>query len=70
MNGAGSDLAAAAARADPTDGGWLLNGTKVWTSGAHLAHQIVVLARTSPVDPEHRHAGFSQFVVPTERRGP
>ena len=49
-----------------TDGGWLLNGTKVWTSGAHLAHQIVVLARTSPLDPEHRHAGFSQFIVPTD----
>ena len=31
-------------RRPATDGGWLLNGTKVWTSGAHLAHQIVVLA--------------------------
>ena len=56
-HGAGSDLAAVKTRATQTDGGWVLNGTKVWTSGAHLAHQIVVLARTSPLDPEHRHAG-------------
>lgn len=66
---AGSDLAAAAARATRTDGGWVLSGTKVWTSGAHLCHQIVVLVRTSPLDPERRHAGFSQFIVPTDSAG-
>ena len=66
---AGSDLAAAAARATRTDGGWVLSGTKVWTSGAHLSHQVVVLARTSPLDPQHRHAGFSQFIVPTDSSG-
>jgi alkylation response protein AidB-like acyl-CoA dehydrogenase len=62
-HGAGSDLAAVRTRADRTDGGWLLTGTKVWTSGAHRAQQIVVLARSSPLDVEHRHAGFSQFLV-------
>jgi acyl-CoA dehydrogenase len=67
--GAGSDLAAAQTKARRTDSGWLLNGTKVWTSGAHHAHQMVVLARTSPVDPEHRHAGFSQFLVPCDSAG-
>lgn len=66
---AGSDLAATAARATQTDGGWVLSGTKVWTSGAHLAHQIVVLVRTSPLDPQRRHAGFSQFIVPTDSPG-
>ena len=66
---AGSDLAAVATKATRTDTGWLLNGSKVWTSGAHLAHQIVVLARTSPLDPKHRHAGFSQFIVPTDAAG-
>ena len=65
----GSDLAAAATRATRADGGWVLNGRKVWTSGAHLAHQVVVLARTSPPDPDHRHAGFSQFLVPTDADG-
>jgi acyl-CoA dehydrogenase len=68
-HGAGSDLAAVATRATRTDDGWLLNGSKVWTSGAHEAHQVVVLARTSPLDPEHRHAGFSQFIVPTDAPG-
>jgi len=62
-HGAGSDLAAVSTKATRTDGGWLLSGTKVWTSGAHHAHQVVVLARTSPADPKHRHAGFSQFLV-------
>lgn len=65
---AGSDLAAATTRATRTEGGWLLTGTKTWTSGAHLAHQIVVLARTSAPDPD-RHSGFSQFIVPTETPG-
>jgi acyl-CoA dehydrogenase len=60
---AGSDLAASAARANRTDGGWVLSGTKVWTSGAHLSHQIVVLARTSPMDPQRRHAGISPIVL-------
>ncbi|OHV05031.1 acyl-CoA dehydrogenase family protein [Mycobacterium talmoniae] len=66
---AGSDLAAAAARATRADGGWVLNGRKVWTSGAHRAHQVVVLARTAPADPAHRHAGFTQFLVPTDAPG-
>ena len=68
-HGAGSDLAAVRTKATRTAGGWLLNGTKVWTSGAHLAHQIVVLARTSAPEPERRHAGFSQFLVPCDVAG-
>ena len=68
-HGAGSDLAAVQTRATRVDDRWHLSGTKVWTSGAHLAHQIVVLARTSPLDPDHRHAGFSQFIVPTDAPG-
>jgi acyl-CoA dehydrogenase len=68
-HGAGSDLAAVQSRATRDGDGWVLNGTKVWTSGAHLAHQVVVLARTSPLDPQHRHAGFSQFIVPTDLPG-
>ncbi|MGE0216769.1 acyl-CoA dehydrogenase family protein [Mycolicibacterium sp.] len=59
----GSDLASVRTRAVPVDGGWTLTGTKVWTSGAHLAHAFIVLARTAPVDPSHRHAGLSQFIV-------
>ena len=68
-HGAGSDLAAVTTRATKSADGWVLNGSKVWTSGAHLSHQLVVLARTSPLDPAHRHAGFSQFIVPTDAPG-
>ena len=64
----GSDLASVRTRAVRVDGGWSLTGTKVWTSGAHHAHAFIVLARTAPVDPEHRHAGLSQFIV--DLRGP
>jgi acyl-CoA dehydrogenase len=68
-HGAGSDLAAVQSRAKRVDGGWALSGTKVWTSGAHLAERIVVLARTTALDPEHRHAGFSQFIVRLDSPG-
>lgn len=64
----GSDLASVRTRAQRVDGGWSLTGTKVWTSGAHLAHAFIALARTEPVDPAHRHAGLSQFIV--DLRGP
>lgn len=68
-HGAGSDLAAVQTKATKIDGGWLLTGTKVWTSGAHHAHQVVVLARTSPPDPQKRHDGLSQFLVPCDAEG-
>ena len=58
---AGSDLASVRTRAVRTDGGWRLTGTKLWTSSAHVATTMVVLARTDP-DAE-RHAGLSQFIV-------
>lgn len=68
-HGAGSDLAATATKATRTADGWRLNGTKVWTSGGHRAHFAIVLARTSPPDPDHRHAGFSQFIVMLDAPG-
>jgi acyl-CoA dehydrogenase len=58
-----------ATKAVRAEGGWQISGTKVWTSGAHRAHQIVVLARSSPPDPQQRHAGFSQFLVPCDADG-
>lgn len=64
----GSDLASVRTRAEQVDGGWVLTGTKVWTSGAHLAHAFIALVRTEAVDPAHRHAGLSQFIV--DLRGP
>lgn len=65
----GSDLASVRTRAVPVDGGWRVTGTKVWTSGAHLAHAFICLARTTPVDPANRHAGLSQFLVDLRAEG-
>ncbi|MDV3221391.1 acyl-CoA dehydrogenase family protein [Intrasporangium sp.] len=59
----GSDLASVRTRGERVDGGWRLTGTKVWTSGAHEADAFFALARTEPLDPAHRHAGLSQFIV-------
>lgn len=60
---AGSDLAAIRTRAVRCDGGWVLSGRKIWTTVAHVARYMVVLARTAPADPKNRHAGMSQFLL-------
>ncbi|WP_168701316.1 acyl-CoA dehydrogenase family protein [Gordonia paraffinivorans] len=59
---AGSDLAAVRTRAVAGGDSWTISGTKVWTTGAHLAHAMVLLARTDG-RPEDRHEGLSQLVI-------
>jgi len=59
--GAGSDLASLRTRAEKADGGWLLNGQKVWTSQAQEADWGICLARTDPEAPKHK--GLSYFLV-------
>lgn len=58
----GSDLASVRTRAVPVDGGFVVNGTKVWTSHAHIAHYMILFCRTG-TNGEDRHGGFSQFIV-------
>ncbi|MGE0741995.1 MAG: acyl-CoA dehydrogenase family protein [Hyphomonadaceae bacterium] len=58
---AGSDLAALQMRATPKDDGYVLRGSKLWTSLAHVSHYILVLCRTS--DAAERHDGLSQIIV-------
>ena len=60
--GAGSDLAAVRTRAERVNGGWRVQGTKVWTSHGHLAHRMVALCRTSD-SPDDRHFGLSQLII-------
>jgi alkylation response protein AidB-like acyl-CoA dehydrogenase len=59
--GAGSDLASVSTRATPVEGGWQLNGQKVWTSYAQFADWGVCLARTDPDVPKQQ--GISFLVV-------
>lgn len=59
--GAGSDLAALRTKAIRAEGGWKLNGQKVWTSAAHRAHWGVCLARTDADAPKHK--GITYFLV-------
>jgi alkylation response protein AidB-like acyl-CoA dehydrogenase len=59
---AGSDLASVRTRAARVDGGWIVNGTKVWTSRAHESDWFVVLCRTSDAA-EDRRNGLSQLIV-------
>lgn len=59
----GSDLFAAKTKAEKVDGGWAINGTKLWTSVAHHADYMIGLFRTSPPTKENRRHGLTQFLV-------
>jgi len=65
----GSDLFAAKTKATKTKGGWLVNGTKIWTSNAHQAHYMIGLFRTSQPTKENRRHGLTQFVVDMKTPG-
>lgn len=58
---AGSDLAALRTTATKTEGGWLINGQKVWTSYAREADWGMLIARTNPTAP--KHLGITYFVL-------
>lgn len=61
--GSGSDLASVRTRAEKVDGGWKINGAKIWSSGAHICHYMIALVRTSPIEDGQKHRGLSQFLV-------
>jgi len=65
--GAGSDLAALRTAATAVDGGWLLNGQKVWTSYAQFARWGICLARTKSDAP--RQGGISYLIVDMREPG-
>ena len=65
--GAGSDLAAVSTRARLEGDEWVVDGQKIWTSGADTCTGIFVLARTDPAAPKHR--GLSFLLVPIDQPG-
>ena len=65
----GSDLFAAKTKATKTEGGWLINGTKIWTSNAHIADYMIGLFRTSAPTKENRRHGLTQFLVDMKTPG-
>src|SRR5438093_1045383 len=64
----GSDLASIRTRAERVEGGYRVNGTKVWTSNAHLADYLIATLRTHH-DPAKKHEGLTQFLVDTKLSG-
>ena len=58
---AGSDAASIKTRATRVDGGWKINGQKVWTSGAHYCARGLATVRTDPEAP--KHAGITTVIV-------
>lgn len=64
---AGSDLASLATRATEDGDDFVINGQKIWTSGAHRADWMLLLARTDPDAPKHR--GISVFLFPMNTSG-
>ncbi len=59
--GAGSDVASLSTRAVLDGDEWIINGQKVWTSGAHYCDYGIVVARTDPSLPKHR--GLTMFII-------
>jgi len=64
---AGSDLAALATRAVRDGDEYVVNGSKIWTSGGHYAKYGILIARTDPDLPKHK--GISYFICPMDLPG-
>ena len=64
---AGSDAAGVKTKATRVDGGWLINGQKVWTSGAHVSKHGLATVRTDPDAP--KHDGITTMVIDMDAEG-
>ncbi len=64
---AGSDVAGLKTRAIKDGDDWVINGQKVWTSGAHYSDYGIVLVRTDPTVPKHK--GLTMFIIDMKQAG-
>lgn len=62
--GSGSDLASLSTKAVEVEGGWKVNGQKVWTSSGHLAQKCMLLTRTNTDVPKHK--GITYLLADTK----
>ncbi|QII07845.1 acyl-CoA dehydrogenase [Rhodococcoides fascians A25f] len=62
----GSDLASLRTKATKVDGGWRIQGQKIWTSRAQIADNAILLARTGGGE---RHRGITYFLLPMSSEG-
>jgi hypothetical protein len=63
----GSDLSATRTKAEKVEGGWKINGTKLWTTNAHRCHYMIALVRTQAGS--ERQAGLSQIIIDLKAPG-
>jgi alkylation response protein AidB-like acyl-CoA dehydrogenase len=63
----GSDIASLSCRAKKDGDSYLITGNKYWCTFADGADYLMVMARTSPMDPKRRHLGVSMFIIPKKR---
>ncbi len=66
--GSGSDLASVRTRAERSEGGWQINGQKIWTTNSLHSDYMIALVRTSGAAND-RHAGLSQMIVDLKAPG-
>ncbi|HEV7417739.1 MAG TPA: acyl-CoA dehydrogenase family protein [Tianweitania sediminis] len=65
----GSDLFAAKCKATRVEGGWKINGSKIWTTNAHRADYMIGLFRTSAPTAENRRHGLTSFLIDMKTGG-
>ncbi len=63
----GSDLAALRTRAERDGDDWVINGQKIWTSGAHYSDYAILITRTDPTVPKHQ--GLTMFFLSMKSPG-